>query len=407
MYNIVWTMKKGCFRIYQHIMKLAMKFMTYPEQQIVKNPGGINNIPNFLKFQNVNRILLVCSRSVKRQGLLDDLCSELEKQKIIYTIFEDVDPNTTTTNVENGYQVYIEKQCKGFVAIGGGSVLDCAKIIAIKVANPALTFEKMKKMSNIKNRIPYFIAVPTTAGTGSESTVAGVLTNTVKKEKYSVISFKCMPQAVVLDANLTLNLPKDFTAYTGMDALTHAVEAYIGTFGTAYTNSEALLAIKMIFENLEKVYENGADIEVREKMLIASNHAANAFTRAYTGYVHTISHALSALYNVGHGKTNAIILPYMLKYYGKSIESKLADIAIYTGLGKESDTKKVLAKLVIGKIESMNNNINIPRYVEEISLNDIDLIVSKALTEANPAYPVPKIMNHEECKHVVNELISK
>lgn len=252
MSSIVWFMKKGYCRFYQGVIKLAMKFMRYPEQKKVDKVGGIKEIPALLKQEGIHNILLVCSKSVKRQGLLEELFQEFDKQRITYTIFEDVDPNTTTTNVDNGYQVYVKHQCQGFVAIGGGSVLDCAKIIAIKAANPTLTFEKMKKMTNIKNRIPYFIAVPTTAGTGSESSVGAVITNTSKKEKYCVISFHCMPQAVVLDANLTINLPKEITAYTGMDALTHAVEAYIGTFGTDYTDTEALKAIKMIFENLEK-----------------------------------------------------------------------------------------------------------------------------------------------------------
>ncbi len=263
----------------------------------------------------------------------------------------------------------------------------------------------MKHMSKIKKAMPFFIAVPTTAGTGSESTVGAVITDTTVHSKYAVLSMFLMPSCAVLDEELTLELPKDITAYTGVDALTHAVEAYIGMFGTDYTNQEALKAIKMIFENLEKVYLQGNNLELRKNMLIASNHAANAFTRAYTGYVHTISHALSAIYDVGHGKTNAIILPYMLKYYGKSIENKLAEIAVYTGLGTKGEGQTILANKVIDKIQKMNECMNIPCKIEELKEKDIKVIVNKALKEGNPAYPVPKIMNHEEMEKVIKEML--
>ncbi|WP_054742015.1 iron-containing alcohol dehydrogenase [Cellulosilyticum ruminicola] len=264
----------------------------------------------------------------------------------------------------------------------------------------------MKHITAIRKPMPLFVAVPTTAGTGSESTAGAVITNANNHSKYPVVSLFLIPQYAVLDETLTIGLPKDVTAYTGMDALTHAVEAYIGEFGTAYTDEEALKAIKMIFENLEQAYLHGENLEYRRNMLVASNYAANAFTRAHVGYVHTISHALSAIYNVGHGKTNAIILPYMLEHYGKSAEGKLAQIAIYTGLGKEEEGQEVLAKKVIKRIKDMNEKMDIPSKVEELKEKDIELVVNKALKEGNPAYPVPKIMNREEMDEIVRELLN-
>ena len=407
MNKLIWEIKKGSYRAYQSIMKIALRVIPYPKQKVLTGSGCILEIPAVLKEEKIEKILLVCSKSVRRRGMLDGLIEGLEKENIAYVIFEDIQPNPTIRNVEKGYQAYINHKCQGIVAIGGGSPLDCAKIIGVKVGNPTITYEAMKHISAIKKPMPYFIAVPTTAGTGSESTVASVITNANNHSKYPVVSMFLMPSCAVLDETLTLDLPKDITAYTGMDALTHAIEAYIGRFGTVYTNEEALKAIKMIFENLEEAYLHGENVIIRKNMLIASNHAANAFTRAYTGYVHTVSHALSAIYNVGHGKTNAIILPHMLKYYGKSIESKLAEIAIYTGLGKAEEEQALLAQKVIDKIQRMNENMNIPSKVEELKEKDIQVVVSKALKEGNPSNPVPKIMNYEEMERVVRGLMNE
>lgn len=403
--KITWLMQKSYYRFYQGIMKIAMKFLKYQEQQMIDYPGAIDAIPQIVKEQNLTSICLLCSKSVRRHGGLDSLLEGLEKEKIKYTIFEGIHSNTTTKNMEDGYAVYRKHNCDGIIAVGGGSVLDCAKIIGIKVSNPTLSFAEMKAMSAIKHPAPFMIAAPTTAGTGSESTVAAVVTDMEKKEKFAIVSFSSLPKIVILDANLTLGLPKDISAYTGMDALTHAMEAYIGNFGTAYTDTKALQAIKLIFENITKVYEDGSDLEARNNMLVASNLAGDAFTRTYVGYVHAISHALSALYDVGHGKTNAIVLPYVLKYYGKSIEKKLANIAKYVGIGSKEENEESLARQVIQKIESLNQKMGIPDKVEELLKKDIPIIVDKALKEANPSYPVPKIMDKKDCTLLVEKLI--
>lgn len=405
MNQLRWSFTKGYYRSYQMAMKLVMKTLKYPKQRITTGAGSLLRIPSFVLEKNMNKMFIVCSKSVRRRGLLDELLMELKRNNITYTIFDNIQANPTIENVEQGYELYRKNQCEGIIAIGGGSPMDCAKIIGIKVSNPNITYEAMKHMTAIKKAIPYMIAVPTTAGTGSESSVGAVLTNPKKREKYAIISLKIMPADVILDEQLTIHLPKDFTAYTGMDALTHAIKAYIGRYGTKYTDNEALIAIKLIFDNLEKAYKNGEDIVARRNMLIGSNHAANAFTRAYTGYVHTISHAISALYNVGHGKTNAIILPYVLQYYGKSIENKLADIAIYTGIGKADEEQSVLASKVIKRIQNLNLALGIPNKIEELRKDDIEIVVKKALKEGNPAYPVPKLMNSSEGNALVSKLL--
>ena len=279
---------------------------------MLTHPGEHEKITDILKDKGLDSVFIACSKTVLSSGALDALLSGLKSSAINYTIFDRIQPNATTDNASEGVKAYRENSCKAIIAIGGGSVLDCAKIIGLSVSNPSLTYEDMKRMSAIKKRMPLFFAVPTTAGTGSESSVGAVITNIHTKEKYAVISLHNMCDYVILDETLTLSFT--YYAYYRMNALTHAVEAYISKYATEYTNSEALKAIKLIFENLPAAVENGNNTDARRNMLLASNYAANAFTRAYTGYVHTISHAFGALYNSNHGKTNAAILPLMLRY---------------------------------------------------------------------------------------------
>lgn len=400
-----WTLKKIGYRLYQRGTKFVLNFMKYPEQTCLNQAGSIIKTAYILKENGYRNPLIFCSRTVLKNNLLDDMFVQFKENNISYTIFTDIQSNTTTHNVIDGYNAYISNKCDSIISIGGGSVMDCAKIVGIKVTNPKLSFDDMKKIFNIKNKPPFHISIPTTSGTGSESTVGAVITNPEKNEKYAVLSLLEMPDYYILDANLTLNLPPNLTAYTGMDALTHAIEAYIGTFGTKVTNKKALKAIKSIFENLETAYKDGHNFTARHNMLIASNDAAYAFTRAYTGYVHTISHAVSALYNSAHGRINAIILPHMLRFYGASIEKELSEIAFYSGLADKTTSPKEAASKVIAKIEKMNSAMNIPDKISELQRKDVPVIVQKALAEGNPNYPVPKIMSVSECTNVVSQLL--
>jgi len=202
-----------------------------------------------------------------------------------------------------------------------------------------------------------------------------------------------------------IGLPPHITSTTGMDALTHAVEAYIGQSGNAYTDESAEYATKLIFENLEKAYNDGSDLDARNNMAIASFYAGAAFTRAYVGYVHAVAHNMGGLYGVPHGLANAIILPYVLEFCKKEAEKKLASLAIAGGLGINGDSDEVLANRFIEKVKTMNKDMNIPTYIEELKEGDIPLIADRALKEAHPLYPVPKIMTYQQCEELVRKLL--
>lgn len=402
--------KAGC-RIFQAVEGAVVKVTPYPKQEVICGNKTLKNAAGILRKREVKSVFITCSRSVHRNGLMDEMLDELEKAGIRYVIFEDINANPTVGNVDEGYQLYCENDCEAIITVGGGSPMDCAKIIGIKVTNPKLSYADMRSMLKIRHRMPFMIAVPTTAGTGSESTIAAVISDPANRDKYVVLSPMLMPHCVILDPWLTVGLSSSFTAYTGMDALTHAIEAYIGTIDTKASSMQALEAIRLTFENLETAFNEPSNIEARENMLKASNLAGVAFTRVFIGYVHAFSHAMSALYNVGHGKTNAIILPYILEYYGKTIYKKMARIARYIGVDKEMEINgalddEALCKLLIIKIKELNIRLDIPTHVEEIRKEDIHILVSKALHEGNPKYPVPKIMNYEEGVELFEKKIS-
>lgn len=401
----IWVLRKAYYRSYHMALGVAVRCLRFPKQKIISKTNGLLEISKILIKNNIQKVCVVCSKSVRKTGGLDEMLQSLKCNGISYVIFEDINPNPTIENVEKGANCYQSNHCQALIAVGGGSPMDCAKGIGLKISNPNMSYSTMKKLVVRKRFRPLFVAVPTTAGSGSESTVAAVISNPAKKEKYAIISFKAVPKYVILEEELTLKLPAQVTAYTGMDALTHAIEAYIGTISTSYTKGESLKAIRLIHENLITAYSDGGNRIARKNMLLASNHAANAFTRVYVGYVHAISHALSALYDVGHGKTNAIVLPHVLKYYGKSIEKKLAEIARSIELGCENESDESLAEKMIDWIEEMNQKMNIPDKLVELQEHDIDVIVKKALREANPDYPVPRIMDYEDGVQLVKKLL--
>lgn len=404
---MIWTIKKAYYRTFQTVFKYTAGKIKYSDQKVMTGSDSLSSLYKLLKNNFIDNVLVVTTKSILKLDAMNSMLNNFENNNIKYTIFKEFSPNPTVKDVDNGYKIFTENCCKGIIVVGGGSALDCAKIIGIKYTNKNKSCKKLRNMANIRHGLPFFVAAPTTAGSGSESTVTAVISDHENNAKYPINHPFLRPKYVVLDPGLTIGLPPKMTSTTGMDALTHALEAYLGTTGTKYTNKLALDACKLIFENLETAYGNGCDLEARTSMLIASNYAGNAFTIALVGYVHSISHAVSALYNVPHGLANAVILPYVLDYYGETIYKKLANVANYSGFGDKSKSDEELAKITISKIRHMNEHMNIPTKIPEIQEKDIPVIVSKALKEANPLYPVPKLMNEEDCSSVVRKLILK
>ncbi len=389
------------YRTYQTVYKGAMSFLNWDEPYLLKGEGAVKKLPALVKSKGIDNVLIVTDKGLMGLGLLNGMLEQMELNGVKYAIYDGVQPNPTIDNIEEARRMYLKNGCKGIIAFGGGSPMDCAKAAGARITNPNKSVVSMRGQLKVFHKIPPFFAVPTTAGTGSEVTLAAVVSNPETHEKNAINDPKLRPKYAVLDPELTVGLPPHITSTTGMDALTHAVEAYIGRSNVASTEKYAEDATKLIFENLEKVYENGKDIQARENMLVASYWAGMAFTRAYVGYVHAIAHNLGGMYGTPHGLANAVILPYVLEYFGESAYSRLAKLADVAGITDAGMSEAEKAKLFIKRIKEMNANMNIPEHFEFIEDKDIPTIVERALKEANPLYPVPKIMDAKDCREVI------
>ncbi len=400
-----WALKKCWYRICQKVLKFGMCFMDWSEPELLEGEGAVIRLPAFIKSKNVEKVLIVTDQGLMKLGLLDALLMELRGHGIDYVIYDGVQPNPTIPNIEACKDMFIQNNCQGIIAFGGGSPMDCAKAAAARVVKPKQSVRKMRGYLKVHKKLPPFFAVPTTAGTGSETTLAAVVTDPTTHEKNAICDPCLRPKYAVLDPVLTIGLPPHITSTTGMDALTHAVEAYIGKSNVKSTIKYAEEATVLIHDNLEKAYFNGKDLVARNNMLKASFLAGSAFTRAFVGYVHAIAHNLGGLYGTPHGLANAVILPYVLEWYGDSIYKPLSRLADLIGITNENMSLEEKAKAFINEVKRMNKAMNIPDKFDFIKEEDIPTLVQRALKEGNPGYPVPKIMNKEECEKVVRLLM--
>ena len=392
-------------RAYQKALYVGTFFLDWRKPDLIKGAGAVTQLPAAIRERGLKTVLVVTDKGLMSLNLLAGLFEALEKAGIKYVVFDGVQPNPTIDNIEDAVEIYKENGCEGIVAFGGGSPMDCAKACGARIARPDKSVPQMRGVLKVNRKLPPLFAVPTTAGTGSETTIAAVVSNPITHEKNAINDNKLIPRVAVLDPELTVGLPKHITSTTGMDALTHAVEAYIGKSNTPATKRYAEKATKMIFDNLYTAYENGKDLDARMNMLEASFFAGVAFTRAYVGYVHAIAHNLGGHYGIPHGLANAVILPYVLDYYGPAAYKKLAKLADIAGLETMGMNTEQKAKLFISKVREMNEKMGIPSKFSQIKEEDIPVIVERALKEGNPLYPVPKIMDKKDCEAVIRQLM--
>ena len=400
----MWQLKKAFFRAYQSVFKIAMFAFDWSEPETLEGPGAIRKLPEFIKSKGVKKVLIVTDKGLMGIHLLDSLFEEMTKAGVEYVVYDGTEPNPSIENIEDARQLYVDNACEGLIAFGGCSPMDCAKAAGARVANPRIPVKKMRGVLKLVHKLPPLFAVPTTAGTGSEVTLAAVVSDRKTHEKNAINDPRLRPKYAVLDPELTTGLPPHITSTTGMDALTHAVEAYIGRSNVKSTEMYAEKATKMIFESLETAYNDGKNVEARETMLKASYYAGMAFTRAYVGYVHAIAHNLGGFYGIPHGLANAVILPYVLEYYGETAHARLAKLAVIAGV-KTDGSDKEKAEAFIEAIKTMNKNMNIQDKFDCIKEEDIPTIVKRALKEGNPLYPVPKIMDAADCEAVIRRLM--
>ena len=392
-------------RTFQACLKLGHYFLGYRTPETKEGPGSVKKLPEFIRAKGIDNVLVVTDSSLMKLGLPNAMLESMEQAGVKYTVYDGVCPNPTSDNVEEGLKVYLENGCKGIVAIGGGSPIDCAKAIGARIARPNKTVAQMQGLLKVrhKSKIPPFVAVPPTAGTGSETTVAAVITDAATHHKASINDTAILPHYAVLDPELTIGLPPFTTATTGMDALCHAVESYTNhTYNTKLENQYAEDAVRLIHENLLTAYHDGKNLQARQNMQIAAFKAGRAFTRGCVGYVHAIGHTLGGLYGTPHGLAMSILLPHVMIEFGPAVYPRLARLADLCDMGPGTDAEK--AQRFIQWMIDLKREMNIPEKLDMIKDEDVPQIITWAMKEANPLYPVPVLWGREEFRRFLDKV---
>ena len=390
-------------RTFQSVLKIGNYFMGYRMPEYLEGPGKIKELGAFLKEKGINDVLVVTGSGMVRRGQVQPMLDGFALSGIRYALqtYSTTDP--TSDDVEAGYKTYKENGCRSIVALGGGSRIDCAKGIAAKAVHPKKTVAQLQGLLKVHWPIPPFVAIPTTAGAGSETTVAAVITDSATHRKAAINDPFLIPKYAVLDPELTVGLPPYTTATTGMDALAHAVEAYTNkTYNTKLENKLAKEAVKLIHDNILVAFEDGSNLEARQNMQRGAFYAGRAFTRGCVGYVHAIGHTLGGLYGVAHGLAMAVLLPHVMKEFGASAHKRLAELADVCGIGGRNDAEK--ANAFIRWIEETNAKMGLPDGFDVIKDEDIDQMITWAKKEANPLYPVPVVWGRKDFRRLIESI---
>ena len=383
---------------------IVTRLLPIPQPTLMVGPGSSARLGQAVGGFGHRRVLIVTDEVISKLGLLQPLADALAAGGTAFTVFDEVTPDAPIPVIEKGIEVFGREHCDAIVAFGGGSVLDAAKVIGLAAANGRHPRSLVGYFRGLRGPAPIY-AVPTTAGTGSEVTVAAVISDPEREKKLVIADTRIVPKMAALDPLLMTGLPKPVTAATGMDALTHAVEAYIGYWGTGFTDRMALSAVSMIYENLPVAYNDGANLAAREKMALASTYAGLAFTRANVGNVHAIAHQLGGKYHTPHGLANAIMLPQVLRFSAPAITGKLAALALRAKVGNEGEPEAELAERFLDSVEALAASVGIPRCLDALRERDIPALAEAACWEADTNYPVPRRMTQDDCEAMLRAVL--
>nr|WHW29589.1 putative alcohol dehydrogenase [uncultured bacterium] len=380
---------------------MVTRLLPIPQPTLLVGPGASGRLGQAVAGFGHNKILIVTDSVIAKLGLLTQLTDALTAGGTRYVVFDEVTPDAPIPLIERGIDFYREHDCDAIVAVGGGSSIDASKAIAAAIANPGKSLRALAGyFKGLRSPAPIY-AIPTTAGTGSEVTVAAVIADPERESKIVIVDTRLVPKMAALDPTLMTGLPPHITAATGIDALTHAVEAFLGNWTTPQTDSMALSAVGLIFENLRTAYGDGGNLQAREKMSLASTYAGIAFTRANVGYVHAIAHQFGGKYHTPHGLANAIMLPHVLAFSAPAVTSRLAQLAVRARLGEEGESDAALADKFLSGVTQLNRDLNIPTHLQALKDADVPALARAACHEAHTGYPVPRYMTQAECEAMI------
>jgi alcohol dehydrogenase class IV len=392
-------------RTYQAVFRLILPRMPWRQPELIKGEGSSSMIGTLVKNRGIDRVLLVSDLGLAKLGMIAPIRASLENANVQVSVYDKTQANPTIDQIEEALKLYHAFNAQGIVALGGGSPMDLAKAVGARIAKPNKSIQQLKGILKVNRPIPPLFAIPTTAGTGSEVTVAAVVTDARTKEKYAISDMHLIPLVAIHDPLLTVGLPPHITATTGMDALTHAVEAYLNHTSMPVTRTEAEESVELIFKSLYTAYQDGHNIKAREDMLKASFLGGAAFTKAYVGNVHAMAHQLGGFYGIPHGLANAVLLPLVLDAYGDAIEEDLAKLATIAKISTPNESKRAKAYAFKEAIKTLNAQMDIPQKLDGIREEDLPVLIKRALAEVNPAYPVPVIFNVRQMDEIYHKIM--
>lgn len=386
------------------LFKLFLKLVKIPTPDTFIGAESSLQLCRTIPMHGVTHILLVTDAVLAQLGLMKACIEELERLGVSVTVYDKVAPNPTEEQITEGIRIAKQSACDGVLGFGGGSPMDAAKVIAAGV-NSDKTVPEMEGFLRFKNpALPLFL-IPTTAGTGSETTFVAVVASTQNERKYTLGDARFVPLATAIDHKLMVGIPANITAETGMDALTHAVESYIGILSNDRSRQASRIATKLIFNFLERAYKDGNDLEAREAMAYAAYQGGVSLI-ASAGYVHGIAHQLGGIYHITHGLANAVILPHILEYSIVEASKPLSELADVIGLDVAGKSELQKAQLFIDAVKTLSNSLNIPTHFEQIKEQDVARIYTQAQKESLVAYGVPKLLPRAEGEAIIRKLMA-
>jgi alcohol dehydrogenase class IV len=398
------VLKEFLHRLQLRVLELLIRLTGGRRPILLSGPGSAVQLCQTMAELGARRVLIVTDGVLAKIGIVAPLAGALEAAGASVVVYDGVEPDPTHAQIETGVALGRQNRCDAVLAVGGGSPMDAAKVIAACLANDCRVADLIGNFKVKQPPLPIY-AVPTTAGTGSEVTAVAVVTDTVARTKTPVVDGKLVPVMAAIDASLMTGLPPAVTAATGMDALTHAVESYISQFANDDTKPLSVAAVKLIFQNLEKACTQGGDLAARQAMALASTWAGFAFTRASVGYVHAIAHNLGGIYHTPHGLANAIVLPHVLDFSRDAAAERLAELAAAIGAADPAQPVQARAQHFIDRVVALARTVGIPEKLAALRAEDIPEIARRALAEAQGFYPVPRFMVQSDCEALLTKLL--
>ncbi|MDO7787835.1 iron-containing alcohol dehydrogenase [Desulforamulus aquiferis] len=368
--------------------------------------GCLEELKNYLKPMSFRKALIVTDKVLVDTGLVDKLYTVLDREGILYIVYKDVSPNPTVNQVDFGLKLMKDNGCDFLISFGGGSPHDCAKAIALLATNGG-DIRNYEGINKVKKSSAPLIAINTTAGTGSELTRFCIITDEERQIKMAINDWRVTPVIAVNDAELMIGKPPGLTSTTGMDALTHAIEAYVSVNASPITDCQARKAIDLVFNHLLEAYKDGNNIEAREGMVYAQFLAGIAFNNAGLGYVHAMAHQLGGFYDLPHGLCNAVLLPAVMRFNLPVVAKKYARVARAVGIDTGGLTDEQSAELLIEKIEQLNKELSIPLKLSELrgfNAGDIPQLAENALKDIT-RLTNPRQGNQEDVEEIYRSIV--